>query len=85
MKLRGYVCRTLERQVFVLVSFAAAEVVGEMALAVTPVDTIFLEANALAISERHGRKKEGWVRSMLSKPSAAIIALRRQHVTYFNR
>ena len=61
MKLRGYVCRTLERQVFVLVSFAAAEVVGEMALAVTPVDTIFLEANALAISERHGRKKEGGV------------------------
>ena len=49
----------LERRVFFLVSLAAAEVVGDMASAVTTADPIFLEANALALTERHGRTREG--------------------------
>ena len=52
-------CRTLERRVFVLVSLAVAEVVGEMDLEVTTANPIFLEANALALPEIHGQTREG--------------------------
>ena len=61
MILRVYVCRTLERRVFVLVSLATVESVGEMALAVTRDYQIFLEANALALLKIHRRTREGGV------------------------
>ena len=57
MILRGYVCQTSERRVFVLVYFAAAEALGEMAFAVTTADPIFLEANSLDLPKRHERMR----------------------------
>ena len=59
MILKGYVCRTSKRQVSILVSLAAEEVVGELASAVTTAGLIFLESNALALQERHRQTREG--------------------------
>ena len=57
MILRGYLCQTLERRVFVLVLLVAEEVVWEMNLAVTTANLILLEENALALLERHGQMR----------------------------
>ena len=56
---KGICVPDLGEVVIFLVSLAAAEVVGEMALAVTTANPIFLEANTLALPEIHGRKREG--------------------------
>ena len=85
MILRGYVCRTSERRVFVLVLLAAEDVVGEMASAVTTVDTIFLEANALDLLERHGRTRNGGGEAKMSShrsggaPQGLSAVPRRRH------
>ena len=61
MILRGYLCQTSDRRVFVLVFLAAADAAGEMALVVTTADPIFFEVNALDLLERHGQTREGGV------------------------